>query len=46
LHWKPAPERWTFGLSERLEDRMAANFDHRIDVIFARHRAAVTSQFF
>jgi hypothetical protein len=36
LHWKPAAEGWTSGLSEKVNDTSAARFDHRIDLIFAR----------
>ncbi|MFL6133776.1 MAG: endonuclease/exonuclease/phosphatase family protein [Nocardioidaceae bacterium] len=36
LHWKPAADGWTSGLSERVNDTSAGQFDHRIDMIFAR----------
>jgi hypothetical protein len=36
LHWKPAVDGWTSGLSERVNDASPAQFDHRIDMIFAR----------
>jgi endonuclease/exonuclease/phosphatase family metal-dependent hydrolase len=35
LHWKPASEGSTSGLSERVNDPTPARFDHRIDMIFA-----------
>ena len=36
LQWRTAPEGWTSGLGERVDDATPAGFDHRIDMIFAR----------
>jgi hypothetical protein len=36
LQWAPAPEGWTSGLGELVNDPSAAGFDHRIDMVFAR----------
>jgi endonuclease/exonuclease/phosphatase family metal-dependent hydrolase len=36
LHWAPAEEGWTSGLSETVDDPTAERFDHRIDMVFAR----------
>jgi endonuclease/exonuclease/phosphatase family metal-dependent hydrolase len=36
LRWAPAEEGWTSGLSERVNDATAAEFDHRIDMVFGR----------
>ncbi|MDF3046332.1 MAG: endonuclease/exonuclease/phosphatase [Ornithinibacter sp.] len=35
LHWAPAHEGWTSGLSELVNDPTPAGFDHRIDMVFA-----------
>jgi endonuclease/exonuclease/phosphatase family metal-dependent hydrolase len=36
LQWKPARFGWTSGLTETVDDPDANNFDHRIDMVFAR----------
>ena len=36
LQYKPARFGWTSGLTETVDDPDAANFDHRIDMVFAR----------
>lgn len=36
LQWAPASEGWTSGLGELVNDPTAAEFDHRIDMVFAR----------
>ena len=36
LEWAPAEEGWTSGLSETVDDADGSDFDHRIDMVFAR----------
>jgi endonuclease/exonuclease/phosphatase family metal-dependent hydrolase len=36
LQWRPARFGWTSGLTETVDDPDASNFDHRIDMVFAR----------
>jgi endonuclease/exonuclease/phosphatase family metal-dependent hydrolase len=36
LRWRPADQGWTSGLSELVNDATAADFDHRIDMVFGR----------
>ncbi len=36
LEWAPAEEGWTSGLSETVDDATGEDFDHRIDMVFAR----------
>jgi len=36
LQYKPARFGWTSGLTETVDDPDASNFDHRIDMVFAR----------
>jgi hypothetical protein len=36
LEWAPAEEGWTSGLSETVDDADGSEFDHRIDMVFAR----------
>ena len=36
LNWAPASQGWTSGLSEAVTDATAVDFDHRIDMVFAR----------
>jgi endonuclease/exonuclease/phosphatase family metal-dependent hydrolase len=36
LRWAPAAEGWTSGLSETVDDATGDDFDHRIDMVFAR----------
>ena len=36
LQYKPARSGWTSGLTETVDDPDASNFDHRIDMVFAR----------
>ena len=39
LEWAPAAEGWTSGLSETVDDATGDDFDHRIDMVFARTAA-------
>ena len=39
LKWAPAAEGWTSGLSETVDDATGDDFDHRIDMVFARTAA-------
>ena len=39
LKWAPAAEGWTSGLSETVDDATGKDFDHRIDMVFARTAA-------
>jgi endonuclease/exonuclease/phosphatase family metal-dependent hydrolase len=39
LEWAPAEEGWTSGLSETVDDADGDDFDHRIDMVFARTAA-------
>ncbi|VXA99888.1 hypothetical protein [Aeromicrobium sp. 9AM] len=39
LRWAPAARGWTSGLSELVDDPTAADFDHRIDMVFGRTAA-------
>ena len=36
LRWAPAAQGWTSGLSETVDDATGDDFDHRIDMVFAR----------
>jgi len=36
LEWAPAEAGWTSGLSETVDDPDGSDFDHRIDMVFAR----------
>lgn len=36
LEWAPAEDGWTSGLSETVDDETGEDFDHRIDMVFAR----------
>jgi endonuclease/exonuclease/phosphatase family metal-dependent hydrolase len=36
LQWRQPQRGWTSGLTERVDDPDASNFDHRIDMVFAR----------
>jgi endonuclease/exonuclease/phosphatase family metal-dependent hydrolase len=36
LEWAPAAAGWTSGLSETVDDSTGVDFDHRIDMVFAR----------
>lgn len=36
LEWAPAARGWTSGLSELVNDSTAAEFDHRVDMVFGR----------
>jgi endonuclease/exonuclease/phosphatase family metal-dependent hydrolase len=39
LTWAPAAAGWTSGLSETVDDATGDDFDHRIDMVFARAAA-------
>jgi len=39
LRWAPAAQGWTSGLSETVDDATGEDFDHRIDMVFARTAA-------
>jgi hypothetical protein len=39
LRWAPASQGWTSGLSETVDDPTGEDFDHRIDMVFARTAA-------
>jgi endonuclease/exonuclease/phosphatase family metal-dependent hydrolase len=39
LEWAPAAAGWTSGLSETVDDATGDDFDHRIDMVFARTAA-------